>query len=246
MESESYTYPEPQRRGSSGGQGGSGCSYVLVGLLTVFFAALIFLLGLLTGGGASIVDRVMTLLGRTPAAAPAPEIISGDAIIEQIRQVSRLETTIYTVERVIEVKQSDEFWPDWLRGDRLLLIASGTVVAGVDLERLDASSVTVSADGASVTVDLPPVEIFNRNNILDNARTRVYDRQQGLFAQPNANLETQARQAAESDILLAACEAGILAQANEDAQRALEKLLALYEFDVTVRAAAVPDCPEAP
>lgn len=246
MESESYSYPEPQPRGSSGGQGGSGCRYVLVGLLTVFFAALIFLLGLLTGGGVSIVDRVMTLLGRTPAVAPAPEIISGDAIIEQIRQVSRLETTIYTVERVIEVKQSDEFWPDWLRGDRLLLIASGTVVAGVDLERLDASSVTVSEDGASVTVDLPPVEIFNRNSILDNARTRVYDRQQGLFAQPNADLETQARQAAETDILLAACEAGILSQANEDAQRALEKLLGLYEFDVTVRAAAVPDCPEAP
>jgi len=240
MESESRPYPEPQRRGSS------GCSYVLVGLLTVFFAALIFLLGLLTGGGASIVDRVMTLLGRAPAVTPAPEIISGDAIIEQIRQVSRLETTIYTVERVIEVKQSDEFWPDWLRGDRLLLIASGTVVAGVDLERLDAASVTVSEDGSSVTVDLPPVEIFNRNSILDNARTRVYDRQQGLFAQPNANLETQARQAAETEILLAACEAGILAQANEDAQRALEKLLALYEFDVTVKAAAVPPCPEAP
>ncbi len=240
MESESRPYPEPQRRGSS------GCSYVLVGLLTVFFAALIFLLGLLTGGGASIVDRVMALLGRTPAVMPAPVIISGDAIIQQIRQVSRLETTIYAVERVIEVKQSDEFWPDWLRGDRLLLIASGTVVAGVDLERLDTSAVTVSPDGRSVTVDLPPVEIFNRNSILDNARTRVYDRQQGLFASPNADLETQARQAAEAEILRGACEAGILVQATEDAQRALEKLLALYDFDVTVRAAPVPDCVEAP
>ncbi len=239
MESESHPYPETRR-------GNSGCRYVLIGLLTVFFAALIFLLGLLTGGGASVVDRVMTLLGRAPAATPAPVIISGDAIVQQIRQVSRLETTVYTVERVIEVKQSDEFWPDWLRGDRLLLIASGTVVAGVDLERLDAASVAVSEDGSSVIVDLPPVEIFNINSILDNARTRVYDRQQGLFASPNADLETQARQAAEAEILRGACEAGILVQATEDAQRALEKLLALYEFDVTVRAAAVPACPETP
>jgi hypothetical protein len=238
MQSERAPVPERRR--------GSGCSYVLVGLLTVLVAALIFALGLLTGGGASVVDRVLTLFGRGPAAAPATDIISGDMVIQQIRQVSRLETTVYTVERVIEAKQSDEFWPDWLRGNRLLLIASGTVVAGVDLGRLDASAVTVSEDGKHMTVDLPPVEIFNLNSILDNAHTRVYDRQQGIFASPDANLETQARQAAEEEILTGACEAGIMERATEDAQRALEKLLALYDFTVTVRAAAVPDCPVAP
>ena len=238
MQGEVPSYPEPERRRSS------GCSYVLIGLLTVFFAALIFLLGLLTGGGASVVDRVLGLVGLSPVATPAPTIVSGDAIVQQIRQVSRLETTIYTVERVIEAKQSDEFWPDWLRGDRLLLIASGTVIAGVDLGQLEAAAVTVSPDGESVTVTLPPVQIFNLNSILDNARTRVYDRQQGLFATPNADLETQARQAAEAEILRGACEAGIMVQATDDAQRALEKLLALYEFTVTVRAAPVPACPE--
>lgn len=230
--------PEPRQR--------SGCGYILVGLLTVLVAALIFALGLLTGGGASIVDRVLTLFGRAPAVTPAPMIISGDAIVQQIRQVSRLETTIYSVERVIEVRQSDEFWPDWLRGDRLLLIASGKVVAGVDLGQLDAAAVTVSEDGEHVTVELPPVQIFNMGSILDNSKTRVYDRQQGLFASPNADLETQARQAAEEEILVGACEAGIMEQATEDAQRALEKLLALYEFTVTVQAAPVPECPVMP
>ncbi len=65
----------------------------------------------------------------------------------EIRKISRLETTTYTIERVIEARQSDPVWPDWLSGDRLLLIANGTIVAGIDLEQLQPSDLVVSPDG---------------------------------------------------------------------------------------------------
>jgi hypothetical protein len=222
----------------------SGCRYVLIGLLAALLAALIFVLGLVTGGGSVIYDRFLDLVGLSPTAPPESTIISSEAVVQQVRKVSRLETTIYTIERVIEAKQSDEFWPDWLSGDRLLLIANGTVVAGVDLEQLSPDAVTVSPDGSAVTIDMPPVQIFNMNNILDNSKTHVYDRQTGLLRAPDQDLETQARQVAESEILQAACDAGIMQRASEDAQHALEKLMELYEFEVVVRAAPVPDCPE--
>ena len=171
----------------------SGWRYVAIGVLTFIFTASLFMAGLVLGGGASLVDRILSGLGVVPAPAPAATLVSGDAIVQQIRQISRLETTTYAIERVIEVRQSDTNWPDWLRGDRLLLIANGTVIAGIDMEQLQSSDVIVSADGKTVTITLPPAQIFNLGSILNNAKTRVYDRQQGLLAPPNENLETEAR-----------------------------------------------------
>jgi hypothetical protein len=221
----------------------SGWRYVLIGVLTFVFAASLLMAGIVLGGGASILDRVLTGFGLIPSAAPTPTIISGDAVVQQIRQISRLETTTYTIERVIEARQSDPQWPDWLRGDRLLLIANGTVVAGVDMEQIQPSDVVVSPDGKSVTITLPPAQIFNRDAILNNAKSRVYDRQQGLLAPPNENLETDARRAAEGQLLQAACDEGIMQRATDDARATVAKMLTLFELTANVVSSPVPPCP---
>lgn len=220
----------------------SAWRYIIIGILTFIFAASLLLAGIVLGGGAAILDRMATGLGLIPAAAPTPTIISGDAVVQQIRQISRLETTTYTVERVIEARQSDPVWPDWLRGDRLLLIANGTVIAGVDMEQLQPSDVVVSPDGQAVTITLPSAQIFNPDSILDEQKTRVYDRQQGLLAPPNENLETDARRAAAGQLLAAACEEGILERATEDAQAAVTKMLSLLDLEATVVARPAPAC----
>lgn len=220
----------------------SGWRYVLIGALTFVFAASLLIAGVVLGGGASLVERLLTGVGLVPVPQPTLQFISGDAIVEEIRSISRLETTTYTIERVIEAKQSDPVWPDWLRGDRLLLIASGTVIAGVDLGQLQQSDVVVSPDGKSVTVTLPAVQIFNRNSILNNVRTRVYDRQTGIFATPDQNLETLARQAAQGQLLQAACEDGILQRAADDSRQAVSKMLSLANLDATVLSGPVPPC----
>lgn len=224
----------------------SGWRYVLIGALTFIFAASLLAAGLVLGGGAALVDRVLTGVGLIPAAQATPQIISSDAVVQEIRSVNRLETTTYTIERVIEAKQSDPVWPDWLRGDRLLLIANGTIIAGVDLGQLQQSDVVVSPDGSAITVTLPPVQIFNRDSILNNEKTRVYDRQTGILAAPNQNLETQARQAALGQLVLAACEDGIMQRATDDSREAVTKILSLAKLKATVQSAPVPPCPEQP
>lgn len=181
---------------------------------------------------------IASLLSAGPT--PTPVIITGDAVVQKIQAVSRLETTIYSIERVIEASQSDSVWPDWLRGDRLLLIAHGTVVAGVDLGKMTLENVEVAADGQTVTVTLPPAEIFSAS--LDSEKTRVYDRQQGVFAPTNSDLETEARRAAELEILTAACEDGILGRATVDATRAMEHFLGLMDFRVIVNSSPIPVC----
>jgi hypothetical protein len=222
----------------------SAWRYVIIGILTFVFAASLLLAGIILGGGASILDRMLTGLGLAPSVATPPEIISGDTIVQEIRQISRLETTTYTIERVIEARQSDPVWPDWLRGDRLLLIANGAVVAGVDMGKLEPSDVVVSPDGKSATITLPPAEIFNLDAILNNSKTRVYDRQQGILAPANENLETEARRVAESELLAAACEEGIMERATEDARVAMTAMLTLFDMEVTVVSGNVPPCPD--
>ncbi len=214
----------------------------LFGFLVFLVLVSVFFSGMALGKGMTLVEGVASLLGRADP-TPTTAYTSRSAVIQQIRQVQRLETTIYTVERIIEVNQSDPRWPDWLRGDRLLLIAHGTVVAGVDLGRLSDDDVIASPTDHRLVVNLPPVTIFNQDSILDNGKTHVFDRQKGLLAPPNTDLEGAARREASRQILQAACEGGILRQATDDARRAMEKLLALLDVPVVVQAAPVPSCP---
>jgi hypothetical protein len=175
-------------------------------------------------------------------ATPTPEVISGASVVQRVRQLARLETSSYTVQTVIEVNQSQGnpiF--DFFAGDALLLIAQGTVVAGVDLGALDEQSVTVAPDGSQITVRLPPAQIFAAN--LDNNGTRVYSRDRGWFAPDNVDLETLARQEAEAQILQAACEDGIMTKATEQAAVALQQFLGLAgDAEVVVLPAAPAPC----
>ncbi|MEA3335239.1 MAG: DUF4230 domain-containing protein [Chloroflexota bacterium] len=151
-------------------------------------------------------------------------------VIMQIQDLGRLETASYTVEKVIEggVGQENTLL-DLLLGDRLLLIAHGQVIAGVDLAELTAQDIRISDDRLEITVQLPASRILTHR--LDNEKSYVYDRQQGFLTKGDPHLETEVRRVAERRLLEAACNGGILAKAEENAQRQLKILLQAMEFD---------------
>ena len=118
-------------------------------------------------------------------------------------------------------------------------------MAGLDLSLLQPGDVTISEDRKTVTIRLPPVQIFSAS--LDNTNTRVYDREKGLLATTDKDLETIARQTAEAEILQAACEADIMERATTDARRSVEQLLRMLDFErVEIVADPVPACPTYP
>jgi hypothetical protein len=189
------------------------------------------------------VGNSMTLFGGeepTPVPpTPQPTIVSAGAVVEQIQQLSRLETVQYTVRDVVEAGREGGFLG--IGSQRMLLIVQGTAVAGVDMSKLTESDVIVSTDGQSITLRLPPVEMFSHS--LDQSRTRIYDSQTGLFTRPDENLLVEALQLGENQVLQAACEDGILLKATENAQVSVEQLLQVLEFEhVTVENSAVPGC----
>ncbi len=222
----------------------AGCAravlYVVLGAVAALALVLLFFSNTLRGIG-----DVFSQPGQLPplVASPTPTInLTAPAVVQRIQSLSRLETTSYTIEKVIEAGVQGNVLEDLFFGDSLLLIARGTVTAGIDLSQISEQNVIVSPDGRTVTVQLPPAEILSNN--LDSDGTRVYDRNQGLFARPDKDLETLARQQAEAQILAAACEDGILQRASTDSQRAMEQFLSLLDVDqVIVQAAPVPACP---
>lgn len=217
---------------------GGGCAnavlYIILGGIAVVIVFLLAGQQLLKSFVPNVPQQVREIV-----ATPTTTLRDRGGTILQIRSLNRLETQSFSVERVIEAKVERGNPLDLLLGDRLLLIASGDVVAGVDLSKLRDSDVTISPDGKSITLKLPPSEIFSKS--LNNDRTRVYDRQQGILAPQNKDLETQARASAEAEILNAACESNIMQKAADDAQRSMEQFLRLLDFQsVTVTSSAGP------
>lgn len=158
---------------------------------------------------------------------PTPTIIPDPVtIVHEVQELARLETMQYTVEKVI-IAETGQGPFGFLFGDRLLLVAHGIVIAGVDLGKLDLDDLWID-DAGQVVLQLPESEVFITS--LDNEKSYVYDRDTGLLTHGDVNLEANARIAAEEEIERAALEDGILAQAQLNAENYLYRMLRSLGF----------------
>lgn len=175
--------------------------------------------------------QVSEVLHPTPTLLPDPV-----TIIHEIRSLARLETIQYSIEKIITAEVGQGVF-GFLVGDRLLFVAHGEVIAGIDLEKIGPEHLRV-VDGI-LYVDLPTAEIFSAT--LDNDLSYVYDRDTGLFTKGNIELETLARQTAEEEILKAAIESGILIQAKINAENYLWRLFNALGFPEIIFVEPTPD-----
>jgi hypothetical protein len=148
-------------------------------------------------------------------------------VIRQIRALQRIETVSYTMDKIISGERENPILPQFLAGDRLLLVVHGEVIAGLDLSKVQPDDVTVS--GRKVSVRLPHAEIFTTS--LDNAKTRVYSRDTGLFTTPDPDLESDVRLEAERQLRAAALQDGILKTAETNARQTVTSMLTGLGFE---------------
>jgi hypothetical protein len=147
--------------------------------------------------------------------------ISSPSVVEKIRQLSRLETVDYSLDKIVGGERQSAYLPDFLVGDKLLLVAHGEVIAGMDLGQLKPGDVTVHGD--SIEVRLPAPQVLTTR--IDNARTRIYSRSTGLLVPADPNLESEVRQTAEQQIAQAALDDHILDKARQNARASVSALL---------------------
>ena len=168
--------------------------------------------------------QVSNLLNPTPTIIPDPV-----TYINEVRALARLETIQYSVEKVITGETGGGTFQT-LFGDKILFVGHGTVIAGIDMEKLQPEHMRF--ENGVLTVRLPPAEIFIAT--LDNEKSYVYDRETGILAKPDVNLETLVRQRAEEEIRGAALEDGILEQAQLNAEAYLFKFFAALGYPNTI------------
>jgi hypothetical protein len=153
--------------------------------------------------------------------------VSQPTVVDKIQQLQRLETVVYTMDKVVSGEKANPILPNFLAGDRLLMVVHGEVVAGVDFSALKGGDVAV--DDRKVILRLPLAQVFSTR--IDNERTKVYSRQTGLLVPVDPNLETQVRQEAERQLQQAALLDGILKTANMNARSTLTSLLQGLGFE---------------
>jgi Protein of unknown function (DUF4230) len=99
-------------------------------------------------------------------------IMSQGSVVNRIQKLQRMESVVFNMDKIVSGERTNPILPDFLTGDRMLMVVHGQVVAGVDFEQLRPSDVEIS--GRNLHVRLPPARVLLTR--LDNARTRVYSR----------------------------------------------------------------------
>lgn len=148
-------------------------------------------------------------------------ISSEGSVIERIQRLQRMETVVYNMDKIVTGEKDNPILPDFIAGDRLLMIVHGQVVAGIDFTRLKSSDIKIQ--GKEVRIHLPNPQVLLTR--LDNARTKVYSRNTGILVRVDPNLETQVRQEAEGELLQEAVLGGIMNNARDNARTTVTSLL---------------------
>src|SRR6202158_1491059 len=194
---------------------GAVLTVVLVGALVWLSTGfgLLHLMGILRGG--------RTLIN-----------VDQPTVVRQIQQLQRLETVSYTMDKIISGEHANAYLPKFLAGDRLLLGVHGEVGGGINLTGLQPGDVMIQ--GQKVSIHLPAAEIFSTR--IDNARTKVYSRDTGIFSSPDPNLESEVRVEAERQLQQDALQDGILKKQADNAHTTITGMIKGFGFhEVDIR-----------
>jgi hypothetical protein len=194
---------------------------------------LALLLGLIAGGAALVLFLRLATQGAwnevaTRLTGRALRMdTSQPAVVARIQRLERLETVSYTMDKVVEGDREGRMLPEFLTGDKILLVARGNAIAGVDLGQLRPGDIEIQ--GREIQVRLPQAQIFT--TALDNERTRVYSRDTGILVPADPDLESEVRAKAEQDLRQSALAAGILKTAHDNTCSTLRSLLLGLGFE---------------
>jgi hypothetical protein len=157
-------------------------------------------------------------------------IISAPMVVEKVQSLARLESVVYSLDTVVEGDRSSAILPDALAGDKLLMIVHGQTIAGVDMSQMKPDDVQISETGGrSIKLTLPASQVFVTT--IDNAHTRVFSRETGIFVTADPNLESQTRAKAQDQLQQAALTDGILDTASKNARATVTAMLEGLGFD---------------
>jgi hypothetical protein len=201
------------------------------GLGTTLVLALVIVL---VGVGLGFALSTQGFMERLPVIGPLfyeeepAQTTTGPVVVEGVQDLNRLATVRWRESVIVTRESGGTELERFLAGEKVLLVATGDVEAGVDLASLGRDDVKVS--GETVTIRLPEPEILSVS--LDEQKTGVYDRDFGpLNLRPDDDLVEQARAAAVDRIEQAARDEDILDQAEQNAEDSIRAFVSTLGFE---------------
>lgn len=187
----------------------------------------VFLALTIVGVSGFLLMRKCVRAATAVALRPREEVVDITALVTRVRELNRLETAAIRVIHISTITQSYQLVPNALAGDELTLLATGDVIAGIDLSQLKPEDVRREPDG-TIILELPPAQILVSR--IDNRESRVINRKTGVLRRADAHLESHARQNAEIGIRNEALRQGILILAEQNAETRLAEFLHTLGF----------------
>jgi hypothetical protein len=194
---------------------------------TLVLALVIVVLGVALGLALARFGETLPLVGPLLGEKP-PRTTTGPVVVEGIQKLDQLATVRWTESVPVTRESGGDIWDRVFDGEKVLLIATGKVEAGVDLG--DIHKDDVSVDGDTVTIELPEAEILSAS--LDEKTTRVYDRDfSPLNFRPDDDLVRKARLRAVGKLEATARENGILDTAEGNAEDSIRAFVTTLGFE---------------
>ena len=197
---------------------------------TLALALLIVLLGV----GLGVALSTSSMMSRIPVVGPLlfenepARTTTGPVVVEGVQDLDQLATVRWTESVPVTRESGGTELERIFSGERVLLIATGEVEAGVNLADISKDDVRVSGD--TVTIRLPEPEILSTS--LDEEKTRVYDRDfSPLNVRPDDDLVEEARARAVEKVEGAARENGILDTAEQNAEDSIRAFVTTLGFE---------------
>ncbi|MBW3536833.1 MAG: DUF4230 domain-containing protein [Actinobacteria bacterium] len=163
---------------------------------------------------------------------------SAPAVLHALRDVSEYRAASAEYSVIVDMEKDTRYVPSFLKGERTVFVAVGSVDASVDFGALDESA--VSLDGESVTLRLPEAKLGEAT--IDPAQSRVVSRERGALDRIGSVFSDSPT--SERSLYLAATrkfdsaaksDAALTRRAEQNTQAMLQRLLTPLGFeDVTV------------
>jgi hypothetical protein len=175
-----------------------------------------------TVAGIMAVRGASGLVGRV-AGPPAPPRITQALVVDRLQTVAKLVASEMTLRDVVSYQQTR-----FGSTKRALLVVTGRVSAGIDLEH--GSNVGIDSVTRTITVTLPPAQVLGVD-ILD---VTTYDERAGLLNPFRPEDRDAIHRLVREKLISAAQESGILVHADRSADRALTVLLTQDGYTVKI------------
>lgn len=160
---------------------------------------------------------------------------SQPTLLEAIKDLSEYRAATGQFQVVLDVEEDTPFVPSFVKGERTVFLAGGTVDASVDFTRIARGEIEVSDDGESVTVRLPPARLSPPR--IDPERSYVVSRNRGLLDRAasvfadNPTGERELYLLAEEKLAAAAADSDLVERAQDNTRDMLQSMLGSLGFD---------------